>query len=301
MSTGKRLVGVADAIGCLIIGPFFVGGWSVEGALKKGAALKKQGYKVTYSLLGEHIKDRKTVEQSLRATLRLIKKMDKSSSGNVVIKPTLYGLYISKGFFHKTAEQIINCAMAHGIEVEFDAEMRSVIPDTFEIFSEFASRFPHRNFVRQCVQAHLADIMELMGEYGLWDKQLRVVKGSGVYDEADGVVLKDADDIMRQYWKIVERNYSVEGQVPYIATMRDESIPEHAARLHPKSYVRPYRPTIQTLYGPRGRGFRKKLLEEGQDVRVYMPYVRSRFDLSWFGYGLRRAAMMRRLFFESLK
>ncbi|MBI3420551.1 MAG: hypothetical protein HY006_00625 [Candidatus Sungbacteria bacterium] len=227
--------------------------------------------------------------------------MDKSNSGNVAIKSTLYGLFISRGLFHKTAEQIVECAMAHGIEVEFDAEMRSVIADTFKIFSEFARRFPHRNFVRQCVQAHLRDIFGLMDEYELWDKQLRVVKGAGVYEEAEEVVLKDAGEIMRQYWEIVERNYSIEGQVPQIATMRDESIPARAASLSPKSYIRPYRSVIQTLYGPIGRGLRKKLLEDGRDVKIYIPFVSSPCDFSWFGYGMRRASMMRRLVWEETK
>lgn len=301
MSICKRLLKAADAIGCFIIGPFFVGGWSVESVLKKGTALKRQGYGVTYTLLGEHVVDQNTVDRALQTTLQLMAGMDKSNRGNVAIKPTLYGLYISKDLFHKTAEQIICCAMAHSIEVEFDSEMSSVMPDTFEIFSEFANRFPHRNFVRQCVQAHLVDIFDLMDEYELWDKQLRIVKGAGVYDESSEVVLADSGKVMDQYWAIVERNYSQEGQIPYIATMRDEDIPSHAATLSPKSYIRPYRPIIQMLYGPRGRGLRKKMLREGRDVKIYIPYVRSYSDFSWFGYGLRRASMMRRLMWEEIK
>ena len=301
MSIGKCLIKAVDAAGCLIVGPFFVGGWSVEGVLEKGAKLKKQGYKVTYNLLGEHVVDRKIIDRALRTTLQLVERMDNSNRGNVAIKPTLYGLQISKSLFHKTAEQIIDCAMAQGIEVEFDAEMRSVMPDTFEIFSEFANRFPHRNFVRQCVQAHLVGIFDLMDEYGLWDKQLRIVKGAGVYDEPDGVVLQNLDKIMEQYYAILQRSYSQEGQAPYVATIRDDNIPLHVANLSPRSYIRPYKPVFQTLYGPRGGSFRKKLLKEGQDVRIYIPYVSSPGDFSWFGYGLRRASMMRRLMWEEIK
>ena len=83
--------------------------------------------------------------------------------------------------------------------------------------------------------------------------------------------------------------------------MRDESIPARAANLSPKSYVRPYRAIIQTLYGPIGRRFRKKLLEDGSDVKIYIPFVSSSDDFSWFGYGLRRASMMRRLVWEQTK
>lgn len=301
MSVSDRLWRPVDIIGCLIIGPFFVGGWSIEGVLKKGAKLKKQGYKVTYNLLGEHILDRRVVEQALQTTLRLVEKMDNSNRGNVAIKPTLYGLQISRGLFHKTAEQIICCAMAHGIEIEFDAEMRRTIPETFEVFNAFAGRFPHRNFVRQCVQAHLTDIFDLMDRYKLWDKQLRIVKGAGVYDEADGVILTNKNKVMEQYYAILDRNYSQEGQVPYVATMNDKSVAAYASSIPPKSYIKPYRPTIQMLYGPRGRGLRRKLLDEGQDVRIYVPYVASKKDFSWFSYGLRRAAMMRRMILEEIK
>jgi proline dehydrogenase len=301
MSISERLWKMADAIGCLIIGPLFVGGWSIDSVLKRGAKLKKQGFKITYNVLGEHVQDKRTVERALGLTLKLIKNMDNSNRGNVAIKPTLYGLQISRELFHKVAKEIIDCAIAHGIEIEFDAEMRRVIPDTFEVFKTFADSFPHRNFVRQCVQAHLTDIFDLMDKYELWDKQLRIVKGAGVYNEADGIVLTDKERVMEQYYAILNRNYSEEGQVPYVATMNDESVAEYAASIRPKSYIKPYRPVIQMLYGPRGRGLRKKLLSEGRDVRIYVPFVSSAWDFSWFGYGLRRASMMRQLIWTEIK
>jgi len=301
MNIGKCFWKAVDVIGCPVVTPFFMGGWSAKGALKKGAELKKCGYKVTYSPLGEHVANMRDVFRAQGITIRLINMMDETNHGNVAIKATLFGLDIDKEFFYARARMVVLAAMEKGIEVEFDAEMRSTIPDTFEVFNRFARKFPYCNFVRQCVQAHLADIMELMDEYGLWDRRLRVVKGAGVYSEADGVVLEDVNRVMDQYWTIIERNYSQKGQVPYVATVRDESVALRAASIPPNPYIRPYRPVIEMLYGPLGRRLAKKLLKDGQDVRIYIPFVASPTDFSWFSYGLRRAAMMRRLVWEEIK
>jgi len=116
MNAGKYLWRPIDLIGCLILGPLFVGGENVEEVLAAGSRLKKEGYRVTYNLLGEHAKSSKTVLKAVETTTQLIDKMDDSNRGSVVIKPTLYGLQISKETFYEAAERILACAMRKGVE-----------------------------------------------------------------------------------------------------------------------------------------------------------------------------------------
>lgn len=283
-----------DFIGCHLVGPSFVGGWHVGEVLHKGAELKKQGYKITYNLLGEHVKDPRIVCKAVETTGELLGRMDRSNRGNISIKPTLYGLEISREEFYKSAKSIIDRAKKASVEIEFDAEGRRDIPDTFCVFSEFASRLHYRGFVRQAVQAHLADIFNLIDEHELWDKNLRVVKGSGVYAENASVVVSDPQEVRERYFRIAEKNLE-NGRLPYLATMRDGAIIKGIKNLEAHGARKP---DIQMLYGPLGRNLAEELLAEGWPVRIYIPFVVEWCKNEWKPYGMRRAATIRRLFFE---
>ena len=99
----------------------------------------------------------------------------------------------------------------------------------------------------------------------------------------------------------MHRNYSVEGKIPNVATVRDERVSDETRTISPKSYIRPYRPIIQMLYGPLGKGLGRRLLKENQEVKIYIPFVAPWCHDAWIAYGLRRAAMMRRLMWEEVK
>lgn len=296
MSISKRLWRPFDLAACQIFGRKFVGGSSVKEVLERGAKLRAKGFEVTYNLLGEHVKDEKVVSEAVETTLGLIEAMDDVSRGNVSMKPTLYGLQISPELFRKNAENLVYSSRKAGIELEFDAERYEFIPDTFRVFNEFASQFSARRVVRQAVQAHLKDIVPLMDRYGLWDKQLRIVKGSGVYPEADTIVLRDSADILEQYVTILRAN-TLAGQIPYVATVRDRELAMRIAGMLPNRG----KIVFEMLYGLLGRGLANELLDAGYPVRIYIPFVTDWCDDAWKAYGLRRAEMMRRLMWEEIK
>ncbi len=293
-----------DLIGCQMLGKSFVGGWSVEEVLRTGAELKQKGYGITYNLLTEDLRDEKKVNQSIGAIYRLLSLMTKENSGNIAIKPTQCGLMISYDIFLKRVESIVEYARMQGVETEFDAERWEFIPDTFRAFQYFASKLHYRSFVRLAVQEHLVDIFDLMDEYELWDKKLRLVKGSGVYREKKKIIWRDRARIVRQHETILRRNHMA-GQVPYVATIRDIDRIARARKILPS----PFMVEFQTLYGPFvDKVFGKLLAGEdlwseegglhgGWPVRVYIPFVVSWCKDEWLPYGLRRAATIRHLFF----
>lgn len=314
-----------DLIGCHLLGPSFVGGFSISEVLHAGAELKKRGYKVTYNLLGEHVKDPRIISKAVETTVELLERMDKNNRGNISLKPTLYGLEISREEFYKSAKTIIDKAKETSAEIEFDAEAYRFIPNTFSVFSEFASRLHYRGFVRQAVQAHLTDIFALMDEYELWNKKLRVVEGSQVYPELSGVVSKNKDEVFVRYCSIIRRNHA-EGQVPYVATVCDRKKVNAAKKILPSPYMLEFQMLYNSLpfglFGGKiardlivGDGiFYKEEPKEGFDkehekkflmhiewpVRIYIPFVADWCHDAWIDYGLRRAAMMRRLLWRDL-
>ncbi len=285
-----------DRIGCELFGRYFVGGFNIDEVLKKGAELKRKGYKLTYNLLGEHQDGLETTWNAVQTTKALISSMDENNKGNVAIKPTLYGLESSKWLFRQSMEVVMDWAKEAGIELEFDAEAYKYVEDTFSVFSDMSSKFHYRGFVRQCVQAHLADIYDLMDKYNLWDKHLRAVEGSGVYGELMGRVITDPVEILERYCYIVRRNH-IEGQVPYVATVCDRKKANAAKKILPS----PHMLEFQMLYGPFGRRLGKELLNEGWQVRIYIPFVVNWCKDAWKDYGLRRSAMMRRLILREAK
>lgn len=285
-----------DFIGCQLFGQKFIGGSSIAEVLVKGAQFRRKGYSVTYNLLGEHVKDEKVVLRATETTLALIKAMDDSNLGNVSIKPTLYGLEISPELFRENAYDLIYSSKRAGIELEFDAERYECIEGTFEVFSELSSQTSLRRFVRQAVQAHLKDIVALMDKYGLWDKQIRIVKGSGVYSEKESIALGDPAQVVEQYLAILQAN-TLAGQVPYVATVRDRKL----AMLVKEMFQDTNSIAFEMLYGFFGRGLGEDLLCAGYPVRIYIPFVADWCRGAWKVYGLRRAEMMRHLIFEEIK
>ena len=286
-----------DIIGCNLIGKRFIGAQSVEGVLQMGEKLKKQGYGVTYNLLGEHVKDKETVEMAIKTTRTLIEKMNADNYGNVSCKPTLYGLCLSRGVFLDTMKEIVGCAYGQGIEVEIDAENYGHIQDTFAIFLYFASDQYLRNTVRQAVQAHLKKIEGLMDKYGLWDKNLRIVKGSGVYQDSESIATQSDFLVTERYLEILRRNLK-NGRVPFVATVRDSELAEAAIELTEEG---DYLFEFQMLYGPAGRKLGSRLLRRGYPVRIYVPFTDSWCKDVWKPYGLRRAKMIRRILWRGLR
>ena len=293
-----RVLYPLDLVGCNLFGRRFVGAVDVDGVLEVGKDLKKQGFGVTYNLLGEHVHDPVSVDKAVDSTFRLIRGMQSENLGNVSCKPTLYGLSVSKTLFIKNIEKVIELVRQKEIEVEFDAENYSYIDDTFDVFSSFASQKIYSNTVRQAVQAHLKDIFPLMNKYKLWDKNLRIVKGAGVYDETDtSIIMNDNEKIRQRYFEILRGNI-VTDRAPFTATVRDGELAESIIKITGEGAF-PFE--FQMLYGPLGRKLGSYLLKLGYPVRIYIPFTDHWCRDVWKSYGLRRAKMVRNLMLKSLK
>src|SRR3989338_5407614 len=286
-----------DAVAYRLVGRRFLGAQSVEDVLGVGRQLKRQRFRVTYNLLGEHIKDEGTVNMALETTLALISRMNHNNFGNVSCKPTLFGLAISKKLFHESITTVVQLAYKRGIEVEFDAENYEYIPDTFEIFSGFAPDPYLKSVVRQAVQVHLKSIKRLMDEYELWDKNLRIVKGSGVYKEKKSVVSQSESLVVERYLEILKKNLQ-NGRVPFVATVRDRKLAFEAMDL--ANFMNRLA-VVQTLFGPLGTELRDVLIRKGYPVSVYIPFTDSWCRDAWKPYGLRRAQMIRKIIWEEAK
>jgi len=293
----KKLQERIDVLGCRFVGPKFIGAKHIGGVLECGAELKKQGYGVTYNLLGEHVRDAEVIKKAVTTMMMLIYNMKAENIGNICCKPTLFGLDISREAFIGSLKEILVVAKDKNVEVEIDAESFKYIHDTFLIFHFFASQPRFRKFIRQAVQAHLKNVLMLIPEYKLWNKQLRIVKGSGVYQEDKLIVEKYESLTERKYLQILEENMK-NHQVPFAATIRDRKLTRSVIDVMDgkKDNVE-----FQLMYGPLGKKLGKELLQQGYRVRIYIPFVADWCEDAWKSYGLRRASMMRKIMWKDLK
>jgi len=278
-----RILYPLDLIGCNLLGRHFVGAFNVNDVLDVGRDLKRQGFGVTYNLLGEHVTDDKDVRMAVRTTIDLISKMDNSSLGNVSCKPTLYGLNISRETCFTNLSILVRLAVEKDIEIEIDAESSHYIRDTFEIFSRLASK-GYNQYVRQAVQAHLKETFSLMDDFNMWDKNLRIVKGSDVYQEDESMIVKDPLAVRERYLEILVRNIK-NGRRPFAATVRDIDLARKVIEISAKEKGQF---EFQTLYGPVGKRMRRCLLSEGHPVRIYSPFTDTWCKDAWRPYSMRR-------------
>jgi len=299
MDISRHMWRPIDRIGCHLFGDHFVGGKSVQDVLHHGEQLKRKGYAVSYNLLGEHVYRPEIVSYAVETNLSLIDSMTPLNSGNVSVKPTLFGLDISQDLFEENLKKNLDKAVSAQIEIEVDAESFDTIPATFRVFQKFASDPLYFPFIRQAVQAHLRGIFHLMTEYELWDKKLRIVKGSGVYPESSDIVVGDPAGLIEQYLEILAKNLinSSEDVIPFVATVRDKKLAARAKEILDDHG----RGEFEMLYGLIGKGLAKSLRNEGWTVRIYIPFVADWCKDAWKPYGLRRAEMMRHLMWEEFK
>jgi proline dehydrogenase len=292
-----RVWRLLDVIGCNLMSRYFVGGDSVEKVLERGKNLKRQGYNVTYNLLGEHLSDFSKTRMALETTLDLMGAMNDSNSGNISCKPTLYGLDLSPKIFKDIFKDIVDYAIERHIEVEVDAENYDFVEQTFNTCNEIALISNYEKSIRFAVQAHLLSICDLMTKYKIWDRKVRIVKGSGVYQESDNLIEKDASGVEEKYLEIFRRSFGA-NNMPFVATMRDGDLAEKIIEIvgNNKKYFE-----FQFLYGPLGRGLRAELLKRGYTVRIYIPFVAPWCKDEWRPYGLRRAQLIRKLFWHEIR
>ena len=147
------------------------------------------------------------------------------------------------------------------------------------------------------MKANLKDIFLLMDQHKLWNKNIRIVKGSGVYDDVNLLVNKERERaVQERYLEILRRNTRA-GRAPFVATVRDSRLAELIIELEYKGRCSF---EFQMLYGPLGRKLGGRLLRMGYPVRIYIPFTDYWCQEEWRAYGLRRAKMIRRILCQEL-
>ncbi|OVE78902.1 hypothetical protein BVY01_04155 [bacterium I07] len=231
----------------------------------------------TMDLLGEDIESLSSAEQTYNECIRILEAVHKSSlDSNLSVKLTALGLKIDKEACYSYVENIVKKADSFGNFVRLDMEDSSCTDDTLDIYRRLRHRYTN---VGTVIQAYLkrshSDVRELINEN---IANLRLCKG--IYDEPETIAFKDRTQIQEQFVKLIDMMLK-SGSYPGIAT-HDPVIIDESLKLLSSYDIKPSSYEFQMLLGVAEKR-RKKLRDQGHNLRVYVPYGEN-----WYAYSRRR-------------
>jgi proline dehydrogenase len=221
-------------------------------------------------------------EQEARATALCYREIldrihDSSADANISIKLTALGLDIARDLCDENLASILEHAAAFPLFVRIDMEGSPYTERTMDITLRMHERFEHVGTVIQsCLYRSKKDVEQLISQ----GVRVRLVKGA--YKEPKSVAFQLKSEVDRNYVRLMTLLLQ-RGNYPALAT-HDEAIIDAACKYARNNGISPRAFEFQMLYGIR-RDLQDKLVEQGYNVRVYVPY-----GSQWYPYLMRRMA-----------
>ena len=172
-------------------------------------------------------------------------------------------------------EKIVHYAKEHEIFVRIDMEDYSHCQYAIDLFKHLRKTYDNIGIV---LQAYLYRTEKDLEELAEMASNIRFVKGA--YKESSEVAFPNKSDVDENYIKIVKQHV-INGHYAAIAT-HDEQIIHKLKEFLIEKEIKREQFEFQMLYGIR-EDLQKQLVDEGYQVRVYVPY-----GTDWFGYYMRR-------------
>lgn len=258
----------------------FIAGDTLEEALKASEVLVEKGFKVSLDFLGENTKSKDEALAAKATYSQMLSAIAKSPCGpstNISIKLTQCGLDQGEEFAETNYREVLKAAEDVGNFVRVDMEGSDYTQRTIDMIKRV---FPDQKNTGTVLQSYLyrtPEDVELMIDL---QARTRIVKGA--YLEPPTVAIQEKAKVDEAYVVAAKRLMEA-GNYPAIATHDERIINELKAFASDKN-IDKSRFEWQMLYGIR-RDLQDKLLAEGYNVRVYVP-----FGDSWYPYFTRRLA-----------
>jgi proline dehydrogenase len=258
----------------------YIAGKDLQDAIKSVRTLNNLGCSATIDVLGEDSASDERVKAAHDLYVEALHGIEAASLDcNVSVKLSDMGLRLDVAACTDVMRSLITCAGDHGNFVRIDMEDSSVTSVTLDVYRSLRANFENVGVVIQsCLRRSEADVAELLSE---GPTNVRVCKG--IYIEPEAIAFQDPDDIRISYQNILQQLLEGGAVRVGIAT-HDPALIAHAKDTIRNLGIARDRYEFQMLLGVAGR-LRKKLVEEGHPLRVYVP-----FGELWFKYSMRRLA-----------
>jgi len=254
----------------------FVAGDKLEDAIEVAKKLGDKRLKVTFDHLGEDVMQVDKANEATRTYVNILHEIKKNKlDSNISIKLSQIGLAIDKKLAYRNVDKIVRRAKSLGVLVEIDMEGSRYIEDTLDIFLRLIKYYKN---VIQAIQSYLyrseEDVSRIIRNKG----KIRLIKGA--YKESEKIAFMRKKDVNENYVKLM-KSYLNRGVFIAIAT-HDDKIIDIAKRYIKRNNISNDKYEFEMLYGIR-RIYQEELVNEGYNVRIYLPYGED-----WFPYFYRR-------------
>ncbi len=258
----------------------FVAGETVEEALDAVAALNEKGATASLDLLGESVTNEREARDAGRQYVHLLDRIrERGLDANVSVKLTAMGLDVSEELCVEVMHAVLGRARDYGNFVRLDMESSAYTQRTLDLFYD-RLRPAYPDNVGIVLQSYLYRTDQDVERAVLEQCRVRLCKGA--YKEPPTVAYPEKKDVDAGYVRGMRRLLR-EGRYPGLAT-HDEAIIAEATRWTAAEGIGRERFEFQMLYGVR-RDLQERLVGEGYNVRVYVP-----FGTQWYPYLMRRLA-----------
>ncbi len=255
----------------------FIAGETLEEALQVVRDLNQRGFLATLDALGENVTQEVEARQAAMRYIQVLEKIDEvKADSNISLKLTQMGLDIDWKLCWDNLTAILDKARAYQNFVRIDMESSAYTQRTLDMYRLLREK-GYTN-VGVVIQAYLyrseKDVKDLIA------LKARVRLCKGAYSEPGHIAFQDKRDVDKNYVHLMKMLLT-EGNYPAIAT-HDEAIIQIAKEFTKANRISPERFEFQMLYGIR-RDLQEKLVKEGYNLRIYIP-----FGKEWFPYFMRR-------------
>ncbi len=261
----------------------FVAGETLQEAIGHVRKLNSDGLLVTIDVLGESVTNEAEARAAKDAYLQTLDAIAANKvKSNVSVKLTQMGLDLSTDICLDNMRQIIRKAKEIGAFTRIDMEDSDHTQVTLNVFKTLREDFDNVGIV---IQAYLYRSAEDMKQLRAMGADVRLCKGA--YKEPAEVAFPEKKDVDANYIKLAEEyltpNGHTNGAFLALAT-HDEKMINWAKGFAAAHKLDNHQFEFQMLYGIRP-GLQRRLIKEGYQVRIYVPY-----GTHWYPYFMRRLA-----------
>jgi proline dehydrogenase len=254
----------------------YIAGETLDDAVRTVRALNAEGVCATLDVLGEDVTREDEAVASREQSNRVLHAIARERlDSNLSIKLTSLGLKLDTSFCAANVREILKVAAGYNIFVRFDMEDSTATKDTIGIFRSLHREFPNTGIVLQAYLRRTADdVRELLKE----TPNFRLCKG--IYKERKEIAFQGREEVQDNFVKLL--TMMLEGGAYVGIATHDSVLVDAALRMIREKNLRAGQYEFQMLLGVRPE-LRKKLVRDGQKVRLYVP-----FGEHWYGYSTRR-------------
>ena len=259
----------------------FVAGLEVEDALRAAEVLNNYGMTATLDSLGESVATEAEAHKAAEIYHRLLDAIAaRQLKANISVKLTQMGLELSPDLAYTIAAGLTEHARATGNFLRIDMEGSNLTQVTLDLVQHIHAREEYRGHIGIVIQSYLyrseADIQHLIND------GIRVRLCKGAYQEPPSVAFPKKTDVDTNYVRLT--SILLSSPLYHGIATHDEAMIEAAKSYAKTQGILPDHFEFQMLYGVR-RDLQRRLIKEGYNVRIYVPFGRE-----WYPYFMRRLA-----------